>query len=173
MSAFAGIETIATERLLLEPLAVTDVNAMADVLADERLHEFIGGRPATREELRVRYEQLVAGSPDPGEIWFNWVVRRREDARAVGTVQATLIHASDRWTAEVAWVIGVRWQNQGFASEAARALVDWLERRGAHEIVAHIHPAHRASEAVATRIGLLPTESEVDGERVWRAVERR
>ena len=69
----------------------------------------------------------------------------------------------------LSWVIGVEWQNQGFASEAARALVDWLGHQGADEIVAHVHPGHQASAAVAARAGLHPTDELADGEQVWRA----
>ncbi len=119
--------------------------------------------------MRERYAKLVAGSPDPGELWLNWIVRRRSDAQPVGTVQATLTMTTGESTAVVAWVIGVDWHNQGFASEAARALVSWLRERGADNVVAHIHPDHQASAVVATRAGLRPTDERVDGERVWRA----
>jgi RimJ/RimL family protein N-acetyltransferase len=142
---------------------------MAGVLADRRLHEFIGGEPDTVAGLRERYAKLVAGSPDPEELWLNWIVRRRSDAQAVGTVQATLTRRNGEPTAGVAWVIGADWQNKGFASEAARALVDWLRGRGAVDVVAHIHPDHQASAVVATRAGLRPTDEQADGERVWRA----
>jgi RimJ/RimL family protein N-acetyltransferase len=40
------------------------------------------------------------------------------------------------------------------------------------EVIAHIHPDHRASAIVATRAGLKPTADEVDGEQVWRATLR-
>jgi RimJ/RimL family protein N-acetyltransferase len=49
------------------------------------------------------------------------------------------------------------WQGHGIASEAARAVVGWLERRGVAIITAHIHPDHHAAAAVATRAGLRPT----------------
>jgi RimJ/RimL family protein N-acetyltransferase len=87
---------------------------------------------------------------------------------AVGTVQATVSSENDRLTAHVAWVIGVTWQGQGIASEAARTLVDWLRQQDVHDIAAHIHPSHRASERVAARAGFVPTDDAVDGERVWR-----
>jgi hypothetical protein len=105
------------------------------------------------------------------EVWVNWIVRRRADSRAVGTVQAT-VQIRDA-TALVAWVIGVEWQRQGFASEAARALVDWLQQRGIDDVAAHIHPEHRASAIVASRAGLEPTDEEADGERVWRTPAAR
>jgi RimJ/RimL family protein N-acetyltransferase len=91
-------------------------------------------------------------------VWLNWVVRLRSDAQPIGTVQATLTLRDGESTANVAWVIGVDWQNQGFASEAARALVNWLRQCGADNVVAHVHPDHQTSAVVATRAGLRPTD---------------
>jgi RimJ/RimL family protein N-acetyltransferase len=166
-----GLEpsAITTERLQLEPLRVDHADELAAVLDDAILHEFVGGAPATLPELRQRYERLVAGSSDPGEVRLNWVARRRADPQPVGTMQATVAVVGGRVTAWVAWVVGVEWQGQGFASEAARALVDWLTGRGVDEVVAHVHPDHRASEVVAARAGLRLTTELADGERVWRA----
>ena len=168
MSPFDESITIITGRLSLVPLEVNDAEEMAGVLGDERLHGFIGGEPATIAELRDRYARLAAGSPDPDEVWLNWIVRRRSDAQPIGTVQATLTARDGHSTANVAWVIGVDWQKQGFASEAARALVDWLRQHGADNVIAKIHPDHQASAVVATRAGLQPTDEQADGEQVWR-----
>jgi RimJ/RimL family protein N-acetyltransferase len=159
--------TITTERLRLDPLRVEDADEMVAVLDDERLHEFVGGRPAKLAELRVHYARLVAGSREDDEVWLNWIVRRRSDSQPVGTVQATL--RDGRRSALLAWVIGVEWQKQGFASEAVLALVGWLRAQGVSDVAAHIHPAHVASGAVAARAGLEPTEDEVGGEQVWRS----
>jgi RimJ/RimL family protein N-acetyltransferase len=168
LRTFDEPSTITTERLLLSPLRVEDARELVDVLADERLHEFIGGRPATLDELQEYYARFVAGSSEPEEVWLNWTARRRSDSQAIGTMQATLRGNDGRFTAQVAWVVGVAWQGQGFASEAARALVQWLQSQGAREIVAYIHPDHRASAGVAASAGLSPTDEEVDGEHVWR-----
>jgi RimJ/RimL family protein N-acetyltransferase len=168
VSPFDDGTTIVTERLDLMPLRVEDAEEMAGVLGDQRLHEFMGGEPDTITGLRERYARLVAGSPDPDEVWLNWIVRRRSDAQAMGTVQATLTRRDGESTVNVAWVIGVDWQDQGFASEAARALVGWLREQGADNVVAHIHPDHQASAGVALRAGLRPTDEQADGERVWR-----
>lgn len=164
-----AVAAMATPRLLLTPLRADDADAMTGVLNDERLHEFIGGRPATRTELRARYRKLEVGSGNPREIWLNWIVRLRTTAEPVGTVQATVTSDGTGWSAHVAWVIGVPWQSQGFATEAAGALADWLRSRGATALLATIHPDHAASAGVASRIGLHGTDEEIDGERVWRS----
>jgi RimJ/RimL family protein N-acetyltransferase len=166
---FDGRAAIVTKRLRLLSLRPEDADELAAVLGDERLHEFVGGRPSPLPELRADFARLAAGSPDPGVAWLNWVVRLRGGGAPVGTVQATVRSREGTLAADVAWVIGVDWQNRGFASEAARALVDWLRQRGVEEVVAHIHPDHTASGVVARRAGLLPTEELAGGERVWRA----
>jgi RimJ/RimL family protein N-acetyltransferase len=166
--AFPAATTIRTERLRLDPLRVEDADALAPVLADDRLHEFIGGRPATPAELRSHYARLLAGPRGRDELWLNWVVRQRAGGEPMGTVQATVRFRGGRRRASIAWVVGTEWQGRGFASEAARALVGWLTAVGAEEIVAHIHPDHEASARVAARAGLEPTAERFDGERVWR-----
>jgi RimJ/RimL family protein N-acetyltransferase len=159
-------DAIRTPRLDLLPLRVDHAEEMAAVLSDPALHDFIGGSPSSPEDLRVRYEQLVAGSPDPAVVWCNWVLWQREGSRLVGTVQATVTEAGG--LAEIAWIVGTPWQGQGFASEAVRALVGHLRRRSVRTVVAHIHPAHAASAAVARAAGLQPTKERHDGELRWR-----
>ncbi|MFF7449129.1 MULTISPECIES: GNAT family N-acetyltransferase [unclassified Streptomyces] len=158
-------EPIRTARLDLLPLRVDHAEEMSVVLSDPALHTYIGGAPLTTEELRARYARLVAGSPDPGVSWLNWVLRLHTDAALIGTVQATV---TGRHQAEIAWIVGTPWQGRGLASEAARSLVAWLVRHYVRTVTAHIHPAHTASAAVATAAGLSPTDEEHDGERVWR-----
>lgn len=157
-----------THRLALEPLAVRHAEEMAEVLGDPALHSFIGGVPLGPAELRSRYERLVAGSPDPAVVWRNWVLRLRPEDRLVGTVQATVKDGG--LTAEVAWVVGVPWQGRGIAREAAEGLVGLLLGQGVRTVVAHVHPDHTASAAVARAAGLSPTDRVEDGEIRW---ERR
>jgi RimJ/RimL family protein N-acetyltransferase len=153
-----------TARLDLLPLRVEHAGEMAEVLSDPALHTFIGGTPATPEALRSRYERLVAGSPDPAVLWCNWVLRLREEGCLVGTVQATVTGE----VAEIAWVVGTPWQGRGFAGEAARGLVGRLgDEPGVRTVVAHVHPGHRASAAVAAAAGLGPTDRYQDGEVRW------
>jgi RimJ/RimL family protein N-acetyltransferase len=158
---------ITARRLILVPLRAEHAGEMTTVLADPDLYTFTGGSPPTRQKLRARYECLIAGSPDPAVSWCNWVIQLRSPECLSGTVQAT-IHTGDRPVAEVAWVVGRSWQGRGIATEAAQALVGWLTRRSVQTVIAHIHPDHQASAAVAAAAGLTPTGEWQDGERRWR-----
>ncbi|MFI6547357.1 GNAT family N-acetyltransferase [Streptomyces prunicolor] len=162
-------ELISTARMDLVPLSAAHAEEMATVLSSPALHTFTGGAPLTPAALRTRYERLVTGSPDPAVSWLNWVLRLRTDAHLTGTVQATVTGPE----AEIAWVVGAPWQGRGLASEAARGLVSWLTTRPAvRTVVAHIHPDHRASAAVATAAGLTPTDEWQDGEIRWQRATR-
>jgi len=67
----ADAAVISTERLELRLLREADAAEMTLVLDDERLHEFIGGTPASPAELRDRFRKLVAGSGRTDELWLN------------------------------------------------------------------------------------------------------
>jgi RimJ/RimL family protein N-acetyltransferase len=161
-------QAMSTERLELLPLRVEYAEEMAVVLSDPALHTFIGGTPATESALRTRYERITAGSPDPAVTWLNWVIRLRADDCLVGTVQATVSASGEGATAEIAWVVGTPWQGRGIATEAVRGLVDWLSRQPVEGVIAHIHPDHHASAAVATAAELTPTDEMHEGEIRWR-----
>ncbi|MGP4015087.1 GNAT family N-acetyltransferase [Saccharopolyspora sp. 5N708] len=161
-------QVIRTERLGLVPLRVDHAAEMSNVLADPELYGFIGGTPLSAQTLRSRYERIIAGAPDPAVSWCNWVVRLLAEARLVGTVQATIAPGEHGPIAEIAWIVGTAWQRRGIAKEAARGLVDWLRRQPVSGVVAHIHPDHRASAAVATATGLKPTGQWHNGELSWR-----
>jgi RimJ/RimL family protein N-acetyltransferase len=158
-------EPISTERLDLVPLRVDHATEMAEVLSDPALHAFTGGTPASPQALRDRYERMTAGSPDPAVDWLNWVILLHAENRLTGTVQATRTRGDH---AEIAWVVGTPWQGRGIAKEATRALVDWLHGKRVHTVIAHIHPDHHASAAVAAAAGLAPTDRYHDGEVEWR-----
>ncbi|WP_432947853.1 GNAT family N-acetyltransferase [Kribbella sp. CA-253562] len=179
----------ATERLELLPLRVEYAGEMAGVLSARELYGFIGGEPPSVEQLTDRYRRQVAGSGRPGEHWLNWVISL--DGVLVGYVQATV--TGDE--VEIAWVVGADWQGQGIAKEAAIGLAEWLRHsspaversvvgdsagravrgdagaasgNGDLRIVAHVHPGHAASQAVARAVGLSATgELDADGEELW------
>jgi RimJ/RimL family protein N-acetyltransferase len=157
-------EPIASERLLLEPLRVEPAAEMVALLAAPAMYEYTGGEPPSEADLRARYRRQ---SSRPG--WLNWVLRLRDSGQAVGTVQAT---QRDERTAELAWVVGSRFQGAGYASEGVAAAIGWLRGRELDSFIAHIHPNHAASGAVAGRLGFRRTDAMRDGEARWELASR-
>jgi RimJ/RimL family protein N-acetyltransferase len=157
------------DRVVLEPLQVAHAAELAPLLDDPGLHRFIGGTPATQEQLAERFgRQVVGWSPDRTERWLNWVVRRQSDDRAVGTAQATVTSQDGRLAAELAWVVATAYQGQGYAKDAAVTVGRWCRRHGVGVLLAHVHPDHHASQAVARALGLTRTGTWHDGEERWQ-----
>ena len=157
-----------TERLDCEPLTAEHAAELAPVLDDAALHEFTGGAPLSAAALTARYARLAERrSPDGHQLWGNWVMRVRGTGLAAGTIQVTLPAGGPAaGPAEVAWVVGLRAQGRGYAKEAASSLVALLQEAG-WTVIAHIHPAHLASQRVAQAAGLAPTGEVHDGEVRW------
>ncbi|MFF0344824.1 GNAT family N-acetyltransferase [Kribbella sp. NPDC004875] len=145
------------------PLQVEYAAAMAKVLSDPGLYTFTGGEPPSADVLEARYRRQLAGPSRPDERWLNWVLDY--NGELIGYVQATITGS----TAEIAWVIGTAWQGQGFAKEATQGLVTWLRTQKIVRIIAHVHPDHTASAAVAAASGLHRTDVLEDGEYLWVA----
>lgn len=153
-----------TQRLLLQPLLRGHAAELFGGLNDPGLHEFIGGAPLALAELTERYARLQSRrSGDGREVWCNWVLRARASGQLVGTVQATL---GTDGTAQIAWVVVRHAQRRGYAGEAAVSMVDRLCGLG-WTVQAFVHPEHLASQRVARRAGLHPTDRLVDGEVCW------
>ncbi|MFF0572864.1 GNAT family N-acetyltransferase [Streptosporangium saharense] len=160
---------VTTSRLHLEPLRVEHASEAMVVFDDVRLHRWIGGTPDTFEELEARYWRQLAGqSPDGGQGWLNWMLRRLADGRLVGTVQATLSHRNAGGIeAELAWVIGSDHQGNGYGREGTLAMADWLLAHGVEGLTAHIHPQHGASNGIARALGLSVTNERAGDEVLW------
>ena len=148
---------------------------MATALADPSLYRWTGGEPEGEDALAVRFARQVRGvSADGEQWWFNWVLRERVSSTAAGFVQATVVDDfHQRGLAEVAWVLAPAYQGHGLAREAGTAMVAWLQEHGVATVIAHVHPQHAASGAVARAIGLRPTDELVDGEVRWTSGGRR
>ncbi|GAA4965177.1 GNAT family N-acetyltransferase [Kineococcus glutinatus] len=169
MDGHLAAEPIRTRRLQLEPLQVEHASEAAVAVDDEALHTYIGGTPASVDELRARHQRQVVGhSEDSEQSWLNRMLRRLDTAQLIGTVQATVsCGTAGETTAEVAWVVATGHQGQGYAHEASLAMATWLRQRGVATPVTHVHPEHHASAGVAQAVGPRPTASVVDGEVRW------
>ena len=165
MSIVNHLEIIKTNRLRLSPLIAQHAKAMFPILSDKGLYKFTGEEPPFSEiDLQEKYRKLESRkSPNGTERWLNWLVSLVQNDVPIGYVQTTISQSG----ADIAWVIGSQWQGNGYASEAAIALVEWLQIIDTKVIRALINPNHLASQRVASNAGLGNTESVEDGEEIW------
>ena len=139
--------------------------AMFSILADSQLYSFTGDEPPeSQAALEERYRYLESRkSPDESQLWLNWLVTLANNKTPIGYVQATVSESHS----DIAWLIGLHWQGNGYASEAASALAKWLQKNGVKAIRCCIHPNHVASQRVAINTGFNKSSTVEDGEDVW------
>lgn len=111
-----------TARLRLDVLQPQHAELLFAGLRDERLYEFCEDEPpASVASLSARYARLATrSSPDGSEIWLNWSIWSRDEARSVGFVQATIL--PDR-SAQIAYRLARDAWRKGYAREAATAML--------------------------------------------------
>ena len=148
------------------PVNRSHAAAMFPILVSRELYRFTGGEPPNSvAEIEKWFTALeTRSSQDGSERWLTWIIQLVECSTSIGYVQATISDGK----ADLAWLIGVDWQGQGYATEAIRALVDWLHENQLDMITAHIHPNHEVSQRLARSAGLHRKELMRDGEEIWK-----
>jgi RimJ/RimL family protein N-acetyltransferase len=141
-----------TTRLLLRPPAVTDLDPFVEIHEHPDVVRFLSGiGPATGRVAAWRLLALLIGH------WHlrgygQWTVVEKATGELIGRVG--LWHPEGWPGLELGWVIRrSRWEN-GFATEAARAAVDFaFNEVGADRIISMIQPDNPRSIRVALKIG--------------------
>ncbi len=160
---------ITTERLALVPWNVelidgflTGNRALSESALEVVFPEPFGPPPETGDVL----EMFRAGiaSDTSGGAFVPQLIVRREDCMAVGGVGLGPLDESGVST--FGYSVYPRFEGQGYASEAASALVEWgLRLADVSAIRATIAPGHTASELVSSRAGLTMTGEQINDEK--------
>jgi RimJ/RimL family protein N-acetyltransferase len=160
-----AIPTIETERLTLRAFREADVQALFELSQHPEVVRYVGDRhiPTLQESWR-----FVAGWLGHWAMrgYGQWAIEERSSGRFIG--RAGIINPADWPGPEVGYLLGRDWWGRGFATEAARAAMDWgFERNDFPELLSLIDPANTASIAVASRLGeSLRGETDLMGNRV-------
>ncbi|MFY9826877.1 MAG: GNAT family N-acetyltransferase [Thermoanaerobaculia bacterium] len=145
------IPTLETERLRLRSFRQGDIDDYAALNADPEVLRYLSsGGPWERERawrhmaFLIGHWQLVGAGM--------WAVEQRETRTFVG--MAGFAHPEGWAGFELAWTLVRRWWGHGYATEAARAALDYaftvLKR---DRVISLIHPENQSSIRVAERLG--------------------
>jgi ribosomal-protein-alanine N-acetyltransferase len=162
-----------TERLIIRPLVMDDLDALATLYADPVVRQFFPEGTLTETETRQELEWII--DVYYGRYGFGlWATVHKETDTLIGrcgllpwrvvsprTAGLALDHADEypdvqaQYEVELAYLLGRAYWGQGLGTEAATAIVnEGFERLRLERLICLIHPANDASLKVAVKVGM-------------------
>lgn len=141
-----------TERLILRRPEIEDMSDLLRLLSDPSFAAAVPEIPRTEGEIRDYLEvERFANEPEPDRC-FNLFLERRRDNGVLGL--ATLVLRKDG-QGEIGYALHGDHRGSGYASEAARAFIDYaFTELGLHRIYAETTADNTASWKVMERLGM-------------------
>lgn len=146
---------IDTPRLVLRPFTRGDVDAVFAYRRREDVARFLADGPMSREAVTEAMQQRA------GQIGFvaegdrvTLGMERREGGHLIGEIMLIWQSASSR-QAELGYILNPEFQRQGYATEAARAMLGLgFGPLAMHRIYARCNALNTPSYAVMERLGM-------------------
>src|ERR1700741_879047 len=139
-----------TERLILREWRREDIAPAIGFMADEDVTRYTVGAPQSAIDAWRGLTTIVGHWYVRG--YGFWAVERKSDGRFIGRVG---LWDPEGWPGmEVGWTLGREFWGQGYATEAARASLDYGFRNfDVAKLISAIHVDNAPSQAVARRLG--------------------
>ena len=143
---------LATPRLTLRPLEPGDARSTFAYAGDPVHTRYMMFLPyASVEETEAYLREAAAQWGEERPAFYEFAILR--GGEHIGGV--SLYRMEDPATGELGWVLHPAWQGQGFACEAARAVIDWArDSLGLRRIIAQCDSENSASSALMRRLGM-------------------
>jgi RimJ/RimL family protein N-acetyltransferase len=158
-------DVLETERLVLRMFQESDTDAYAEMVADPEVMRFLGGgQPVPRAEAWRNMAMILGHWHLRG--YGMWAVEEKAGGEMLGRVGCW---RPEGWPGlEVGWTLRRRFWGRGYATEAARAAIDYaFTTLGQTRVISLIAPENVNSIRVAERLGEKPVgEWEVFGTKV-------
>ncbi|MDF3054985.1 MAG: hypothetical protein K0Q74_892 [Gammaproteobacteria bacterium] len=152
---------IETERLILRTWKKEDAQSYFQINQDPKVIEFLPG-PLTMEEVR---DFILAMNDRNSKYGYGlWAVELKKTGEFIGFIGLEYKDWESHFTpaVEVGWRLGSQYWGKGYATEGARAALDYgFKKCGLKEIVSVTVPANIRSIRVIQKIGL---RHEVNGD---------
>ncbi|MFY1695885.1 GNAT family N-acetyltransferase [Solwaraspora sp. WMMA2101] len=146
---------VRTERLLLRPLTAADVDDLLSYRSRPEVCRYVPFAPMTRDDVVARLATMWAntGLTDDGQA-LTLGIEVAATGRLIGDV-VLFWHSRAQRGGEIGYVVHPDASGQGYATEAARALLGLgFDQLGLHRIVARIDERNTPSARLARRLGM-------------------
>ncbi len=157
------INVIETERLYLRQWQASDFAVFAEINADPEVMKYFPKllSPKVSDIIASKCQQLIAN-----QGWGLWAVslkdRSKENGAFIGFVGLNDTHADMSFApaVEIAWRLHKDYWGQGYATEAARAALNFaFTELSLDEVVSFTAVINKRSQLVMERLGMMNTRA--------------
>ena len=155
--------TLETERLTLRMFRESDIEPYAEMVGDAEVMRFIGDGKLLTRPFAWRNLAMIIGHWGLRGYGL-WAAEERSSGQLVGRIG---LWNPEGWPGfELGWMLRRQFWGRGYATEGARAALDFgFTRLGQPQVISLIQPENAASIRVAERLGeRLETRVEVMGQ---------
>lgn len=144
-----------SERLLLRPLDISDLETTYQYTLDKEntkymLHFFDSSKEDISSFLINVTNEWKKGSPSFYEFAIIY------NSNHIGALSLYL--DEDKKNAEIGWVLNAKYHNKGFATEAAKEVLNFAKTKlNINHFIAHCDSENIASSRVMEKIGMIKT----------------
>ena len=143
-----------TKRLILREFAADDFDAVHAYAANSEVCRFMPWGPNSESETRAFLSRVIEAQASEPRTCYDLAVALQKSERVIGGCGLTIGSLEHR-RAELGYCLNREYWNQGYATESARAMIDFgLRRLCLHRIYAHCDPDNPSSVRVLEKLGL-------------------
>lgn len=114
---------IETERLVLRRYKETDIDAMYEIITDERLAKYLKFPKLTKEEELECIKKWIIEADE--SKYEKWVIERKTDGAIIGNMDVNTIVKKHNYC-NVGYIVRYPYWGNGYAAEALKAVSDYL-----------------------------------------------
>ena len=150
-----GFHSLRTDRLILRRFSTDDVASFATYRSDPDVARYQSWDPPfTQAQARDFIEALADTDPDTPGKWFQFAVVEASSGVHIGDL-AAFVDGADPRLAKIGFTLARAAQGNGYATEAATGLLDYLfVARRKHRVAADCDIRNAPSIAVLERLGM-------------------
>ena len=146
-----------TERLILRPMMQTDLDALLLIFTDPKVMAAFQHEPFTREQMQHWLSRNLEHQRQYGYGLFSIILK--ESGELIGDCGLEQMDVDGQTLAELGYDFRSDYWNQGFATEAARAVRDYaFEILQLPQLISLIRVGNLSSKRVAEKVGMTLSE---------------
>jgi RimJ/RimL family protein N-acetyltransferase len=144
---------LTTARLRLEPMTDSHFDGLFHMNSQPEVMQYITGKPDTPEDTQAMIERVKARWIEYGFSWWSFIEIASNEIIGAGCIQH--LGRDPANPLETGWRLRKESWNQGYASEAARAMAAFaFDKLNAESLCAVCHQDNHGSAHVMKKLGM-------------------